>query len=138
MFRVDYFRFGLVFIKKNNQTEIKKPKPVQTDRFRFGFLGQKPAQTGLARFWLGFFSFGSVFSWFGSGFFLVWVRFDFFSFRLVKPKLNRTGRFFQNYNRFFFMVWFFRLFFSQFARFNRFFGFFFSILPMSKLGIREN
>ena len=53
MFRVDYFRFDLVFIKK-----ITKPKPVQTDRFRFGFLGQKPAQTGLAwffRFWLGFF-----------------------------------------------------------------------------------
>jgi hypothetical protein len=45
---------------------LKKPKPVQTDRFRFGFLGQKPVQTGLARFWLSFFLFGSVFSlWFG-------------------------------------------------------------------------
>jgi hypothetical protein len=35
----DHFRFGSVFIKKNNQTEIiflKKPKLVQTDRFRFG------------------------------------------------------------------------------------------------------
>jgi hypothetical protein len=45
----------------------KKPKPGQTDRFRFGsvFLGQKPVQTGLARFfrfWLGFLGFGSVFS----------------------------------------------------------------------------
>jgi len=50
----------------------KKPKPGQTDRVRFGFLGKKPVQTGLARFfrfWLGFFSgflsvsvrFGSVF-----------------------------------------------------------------------------
>jgi len=37
-------RFGLVFIKKSNQTEIfffkkkteTEPKPVQTDRFRFG------------------------------------------------------------------------------------------------------
>jgi len=61
--------------KKNNQTKFffskKKPIPVQTDRFRFGsvwFLGQKPVQTGLARFfqvgsvWLGFFRFGSVFS----------------------------------------------------------------------------
>jgi hypothetical protein len=49
-------------LKTSNQTEIKKkktePKPVQTDRFRFGFLGQKPIQTGLARF----FRFGSVFS----------------------------------------------------------------------------
>jgi hypothetical protein len=108
MFRVNYFWFGLVFIKKKiTKPKLKKPKPVQTDRFRFGFLGQKPAQTGLARFfrfWLGFFSFGSVFSWFGSGFFLVWVRFDFFSFRLIKPKLNRTGRFFKNYNRVFFTV----------------------------------
>jgi hypothetical protein len=49
--------------KKYNQTEIKKkPKPVQIDRFRFGsvrfgFLGQKPVQASLARF----FRFGSVF-----------------------------------------------------------------------------
>jgi len=45
----------------------KKPKPGQTDRFRFSsvFLGKKPVQTGLARFfrfWLGFLGFGSVFS----------------------------------------------------------------------------
>jgi len=35
--RGDYFRFGSVFIKK-----ITKPKPVQTNRFRFGlvFLGK--------------------------------------------------------------------------------------------------
>jgi hypothetical protein len=35
--RSDYFQFGSVFIKKNNQIEIfkkKKPKPVQTDRFQ--------------------------------------------------------------------------------------------------------
>jgi hypothetical protein len=43
------------------------------DRFRFGFLGQKPVQTGLTRFfswfsqfWLGFSGFGSVFFGFGS------------------------------------------------------------------------
>jgi hypothetical protein len=53
MFRVDYFRFDLVFIKK-----ITKPKPVQTDRFRFGFLGKNL----LKPVWLGFFGFGSVFS----------------------------------------------------------------------------
>jgi hypothetical protein len=28
----------------------KKPKLVQTDRFRFGFLGQKPVQIDLTRF----------------------------------------------------------------------------------------
>jgi hypothetical protein len=57
--RGDHFRFGSVFIKKSNQTELfflkkteTEPKPGQTDRFRFGsvFLGQKPVQTGLARF----------------------------------------------------------------------------------------
>jgi hypothetical protein len=34
-------------LKKNNQTKIfflKKPKPVQTSRCRFGFLGQKPVK----------------------------------------------------------------------------------------------
>jgi hypothetical protein len=48
---------------------------VQTNRFRFGsgFLGQKPVQPGLARF----FQFGSVFSvWLGFFLvFLVWVQF---------------------------------------------------------------
>ena len=58
--RGDYFRFGSVLIKKNNQTEIffferkteTEPKLDQTDRFQFGsiFLGKKPVQTGLARF----------------------------------------------------------------------------------------
>jgi hypothetical protein len=47
----DYFRFGLVFIKKVIKPKffLKKPKPVQTDRF--GFLDKnrfKPV-------WLGFF-----------------------------------------------------------------------------------
>jgi hypothetical protein len=66
--RVDHFLFGSVFIKKNNQTEIffkknteTKPKPVQTDWFRFGFLGQKSVQTGLARFFPVWVRFGSVF-----------------------------------------------------------------------------
>jgi hypothetical protein len=124
------------FIKKT------EPKPGQTDRFRFGsvFLGQKPVQTSLARFfrfWLGFLGFGSVFSvWLGffglarffrfgsvlarffSGFLSVSVRFGFFGFLFIKPKPNRTGRFFQKINRFF------RLFFFWFSRFNRFSGFF--------------
>jgi hypothetical protein len=114
--RGDHFQFDSVFIKKKAtkpKKKIKKKrkhKPVQTDQFRFSlvFLEQKPVQTGLARF----FWFGSVFFGFGlARFFSVWVRFGFFSFRLIKPKPNQTGRFFQNSNRFFLTIKFFRLFF---------------------------
>jgi hypothetical protein len=56
------FIFGSVQFLSKEVTKLnfffKKPKPVQTDRFWFGFLEQKPVQTGLARFfrfWLGFF-----------------------------------------------------------------------------------
>jgi len=71
-------------------------KPVQTDRFRFGsiFLEQKPVQTGLARFFSGFFCLGSV---------------RFFQFQAYKTEPNRSV--FLNSNRFFFMIQFFRLFF---------------------------
>jgi hypothetical protein len=106
--RGDHFRFGSVFIKKNIQTEFFFKKKTETCLnqpvlVRFGFLEQKPVQTGLARFFSGL-------AWF----FSVWVRFGFFSFRLIKLKPNRTSRVFQNSNRFnriFFMVRFFRLFF---------------------------
>jgi hypothetical protein len=116
---------------KKKKTKIGSNRPVSV---RFGFLGQKPVQTSLPRFFQfgsvfsvfsGFgsvFRFGSVFSvlarfflvlaqfsrfWLGfSGlarffcrFFSVLVR---FGFLLIKPKPNRTGRFFQNFNRFFF------------------------------------
>jgi hypothetical protein len=74
--KVGVIIFGSVqfLSKKSYQTKKKlkkKPKPVQTDRFRFGFLGQKLIQIGLARFsslarfsrfWLGFFLFGLVFT----------------------------------------------------------------------------
>jgi len=100
-----------------------------------------PVWLGFCPVWLGFFWFFSVWVWFGSvsvlgsnqfdlvffgltlflsglaWFFSVWVWFGFFSFRLIKPKPNRTGQFFQNFNRFnrvFFTVRFFRLFFSGF------------------------
>jgi len=134
--RGDHFRFGSVFIKKSNQTEFFFEKKTETRSnrpvsVRFGFLRQKPVQTGLAqfsrfwlgffRFWLGFFQFGSVFSvWLGfSGlarffFRLVSVQFGFFSFLFIKPKPNRTGRFFQKINRFFFRFGFFGYFFSGF------------------------
>jgi hypothetical protein len=55
------------------------------------FLGQKPVQTGLARFFPGlalFFLFGSVFS-----VLLRFFRFR-FGFLLIKSKPNRTGLFF--------------------------------------------
>ena len=77
--------------------------------------------------WLGFSRFGSVLAWFfrfgsvlalfGSVFFWFFfssVRFGFSGSRLKKSKPNRTGRFFQNFNRFnrfFFTVRFFRVFF---------------------------
>jgi hypothetical protein len=110
--------------KKSNQTEKnkkKKPKLVQTDRFRFGSVWFFRTKTGsnrfgsvfwfgsvLARFflvWLGFFDLPRFFR-FGSGlaqFFPVWlsflsgffpVRCGFFGFRLIKLKPNRTSRFF--------------------------------------------
>jgi hypothetical protein len=53
---------------------------IRVDHFRFGsvFLGQKPVQTGLARFfrfWLGFLGFGSVLARFWLGFFRFFVGF---------------------------------------------------------------
>jgi hypothetical protein len=114
------FRF---LSKKSNQTEIE-PKPVQTGRFRFGFLGQKPVQAGLTRFfrfdsfWLVFFRFGSVFSGFGS------VRF--FRFEAYKTETEPVG-FFKiliGSIGFFSRFGFFGYFFFWFSRFNRFFSFF--------------
>ena len=64
-------RFGSVFIKKSNQTEIfffkkteTEPKPVQTNRFWFGSVRFFREKTGSNRFgWVFsvFFRFGSVF-----------------------------------------------------------------------------
>jgi len=112
--RDDHFRFGLVFIKTNNQIEffLKKPNRNRFKPTSFGLFFR--TKTGSNRFgsvfpvWLGF---GSVFFWF----FLVWVRFCFFSLGLIKSKLNWTGWFFKNSNRFFFTVRFFRFFFPVFS-----------------------
>ena len=92
----------------------KKPKPGQTDRFRFGsvFYGKnrfKPVWLSFSWFWLGL-------ARFFSGFFSVSVRLGFFGFLLIKP--NRNGRFFQNFNQFnrvFFRFGFFNYFFSVFS-----------------------
>jgi hypothetical protein len=68
-----HFWFGSVFIKKSNQTDFFKkkietePKPVQTDRFRFGSVQFFRTKTGSNWFgsvfsvWLGFFGFFLVF-----------------------------------------------------------------------------
>jgi len=134
--RGDHFRFGSVFIKKSNQTEIfflkKNRNRTETGSnrpisVRFGFFR---AKTGSNRFGLvfsvlaRFFRFGSVLARFFFGFLSVSIR---FGFLFIKPKPNRTGRFFQKinrFNRFFFSVRFFRLIFFLFSRFNRFSGFF--------------
>jgi len=114
----DHFRFGSVFIKKKvtkpnffiQKTETGSNWPVLVWFFR--------TKTGSNRLdsvfsvWLGFFPVWLVC-------FPVWVRFGFFSFRLIKPKPNRTGRFFQNFNRF-------NRFFSRFG----FFGYFFPVFSV--------
>jgi len=104
----------LNFFSKKTKTE---PKLVQTDRFWFSsvrFFREKtcsnrfgsvfPVWLGFLQVWLGFFLFFSVS-----------VRFSFFGFRLIKPKLNQTSPFFLNFN------WFNR-FFSQFGFFDYFFS----------------
>jgi hypothetical protein len=127
----DYFRFGLVFIKKNNQTEFFKKTRTETGSnrpvsVRFGFLEQKPVQTGLTWFfWFGsatsvfssltrFFRFVSVFLGLGS------IRF--FRFQAYKTETEPVS-FFKILISFFYGSVFSIIFF-QFSRFNRFFDFF--------------
>ena len=97
----NYFWFDLVWFlfKKNNQTEFKKKTETSSNRpVSVRFLEQKPVETGLTRFFPVFLGLGSVQ----------------FGFRLIKPKPNQTGRFFQNFNRFFSWFGFFGYFFSGF------------------------
>ena len=113
--------------KKWNQTETRSNRPV-----RFGFFRAKTGsnQFGsvfsvLVRFFpvlARFFLFGLIFFvWLG--FFLVFLfRFGFFGFLLIKPKPNRTGRFFKiliDFFQFDFFSYFFLVF-----QFNWFFSFF--------------
>ena len=120
MNRGDHFRFASVFIKKITKLNLKKKLKPNRNRFKPNgfssvFLDKNRFKlVGLV--WLGFFSFGSVFSCL-TQVFSVWVQFGFFSFRLIKP--NRT-------------VWFFIIllgliwFFSRFS----FFGYFFLIFSV--------
>jgi len=131
-----FIRFGF-YQKEITKLKFKKkkePKPVQTDRFRLCFLGQKPVQTGLAQFfpvWHDFSWFGSIFSGFGLVFlvfFPVWVGFGFFGFMFIKPKPKRSV---------FFTVWFFQLFFFCFLDLISFL-IFFAYLYNNTLYIKEN
>jgi hypothetical protein len=81
-------------LKKKNRNRVK---PTGFGSVRFGFLGEKPVQTGLARFWLGFFRF-----WLG--FFFVWL--GFFGLALFFRFGSVLARFFVGFSsvRFF---WFF-------------------------------
>ena len=126
---------------KSNQTEKKIKKKTETGSNRsvsVRFFREKLVQTGSTRFfqfgsvlarfshflvWLGFSGLVRFFFWFFFQFGFGSVQFSFFGFLLIKSKPNRTGRFFQNFNRFFFTVRFFQLFFL-FSRFNQFFDFF--------------
>ena len=93
--RGDHFRFGSVFIKKNNLAEFfffekkteTEPKPGQTDRFRFGSVRFFEGKNRFKLVWLGFSGFGLVFSGFGS------VFFDFARFFRFGSVLARFFRF---------------------------------------------
>jgi hypothetical protein len=90
-------QFGFHKKKKINQskfffkkTEIEQ-KPVQIDRFRFGFLGQKPVQTGLSWFFLVLLDFFSLTRFFSLFFGLGSVQF--FRFQTYKTETEPVGFF---------------------------------------------
>jgi hypothetical protein len=59
----EYFQFNSVFINKKKLFFLKKKTETGSNRpvsVMFSFLGQKPVQIGLARFFLVFFGLGSV------------------------------------------------------------------------------
>jgi hypothetical protein len=95
--RGDYFRFGLVFIKKSNQTEIffkKNPKP-NRNRVKptgFGFFRAKTGSNRFGSVFSVFFSgFGLVFpvlAWFGSVFFGFFGSVRFFRFFAYKTEIE--------------------------------------------------
>ena len=105
-------QFGFYLKKLSNWILKKKPnrnrfKPTSFGLGRFGFFWQKPVQTGLARFWIGFFGL----TWFFLVFFCLGsVRF--FRFQTYKTETEPVGFFKILID--FFTVGFFRLFFSGF------------------------
>ena len=99
--------------KKNNQTEFKKKK--NRNRFKPVWLGFS-VLARFSRFWLSFSGLTRL-AWFFSSlprFFPVFFGLGSIRFGFLLIKSNRTGLFFQNFNRFdrfFFQFLFFRLFF---------------------------
>jgi hypothetical protein len=69
--------------------------------------------------------------WGGGG----WMQGNFFGFRLIKPKPNRTGRFFKNSNRFFSQFGFFGYFFSGFLNLIGFSIFLLTPVTMPSLSV---
>jgi hypothetical protein len=101
-------------IKKNIETDSNISVSI-----RFGFLGQKSIQTGLARFFSGFFGLGSV---------------RFFQFQAYKIKTELVGFFKILIDLIRYFSWF--GFFFWFSQFNWFFIFFCSPLMSMKLDVK--
>jgi hypothetical protein len=78
--RGDYFRSDSIFIKKITKSVFFEKNRNRFKPTSFGYFGKK---NRFKPVWLGFFP--------------VWVRFDFFGFRLIKPKPNRTSWFFSKF-----------------------------------------
>jgi hypothetical protein len=75
------------FLKKKPKPNRNRVKPTGFGSVRFGFLGQKPVQTGLARFFRFGLGFSGLARFFFSGFLSVSVRFGsvrFFRFFVYK------------------------------------------------------
>jgi hypothetical protein len=122
-------------LEKKPKPNRNRVKPTGFGSVWFGFLGKKPVQTGLARFfrfWLGFFGLAQFFR-FGSvlaRFFPVFCRFwfgsvQFFQFFCYKTETEPAGFFKKLIGLIgFFFGSVFLVFFFRFSRFNRFSGFF--------------
>jgi hypothetical protein len=87
--RGDHFQFGLVFIKKSNQSKIFFLKKTETGSNRLVSVQFFRPKTGSN--WFGsVFQFDSVLAQFFSDLNLGLFWFDCFGFRLIKPKPNYT------------------------------------------------
>ena len=115
---------------KNNQIEFKKKTETGSNRsvsVRFGFLEQKPVQTGLTRFFSGLARFGSVFSSLARFFLFGFGSVRFFRFQAYKTEPEPNRSVFSKILSVFFHVLVFLNFFSSFISF-----FIFLLTPTTK------